>query len=168
MLLLKIVGRNWPKPCATQTRDQPRASHRRHAQWQVSAHLPQSASIHLRQSTMLKPCWEQKARAGLGLQAAAWGGSLQRFLLPDLQPGPTTESRQTQAGPAAGGEPRWPLPAGRDDEQLKHHGSRGMGPPVASSRFLWGEKCHGLRERRIYELESPKVKRFLYVYYHFS
>lgn len=52
--LVRTVGRNWPEPRALAPRVTsrpgrpeicPRASQRRHAQWQVSAHLPQSASI---------------------------------------------------------------------------------------------------------------------------
>lgn len=88
MLLVKIVRMNWPEPCAAQTPDQPRASCRRHAQWHISPKTPPSTAVRA-------PRWEQKARTGLGLRAAAWGGSLGRFLLPDLQPGPTTEQRQT-------------------------------------------------------------------------
>lgn len=120
--LVRTVGRNWPEPCALapcltspQYRPEicPRASQRRHAQWQVSAHLLQSASIqHDAQDPAESRRLERDSDYTLRPGEAHWSA----FFLRTSSLDPLR--RQTQAGPVAGGEPVRPLPAGRGDGRL--------------------------------------------------
>lgn len=139
--LVRTVGRNWPEPCAlappvTSLRRRaeicPRASQRRHAQWQVPAHLPQSASI---QHSAKDPAESRRLERDSDYTLRPGEADCSAFFSRTSSPDPLR--RQAQAGPVAGGEPAWPLPAGRGDGRLVPR----LGLPSASDRFLWGEMC---------------------------